>query len=885
MSVVAIGMLIAFLTVIVLNMGGFLDFLLSSFLYNIAKPLMWLCDFVQVLFRRLAGLDTTYYKDANGVMQTQEDDILFSLLTSRTVQQTFLAMVLVGVCIIIIASVVQMIRVEYTTEGSKNNKSTILSSALKGISYFFIVPVAVTLGIMISNYILKAVDKATSYGGGNTIAGSVFIAAASGANRVRNDDHSSIVLGPIGAGNSTIVVNYDAASNTFNGPLGNFDKDLFGITGVSEQRNREMVAEKIDNMFASGSTLSALTGSKVVASPYGLQVAMNVVTAGVSGGSIATAAVPGFVSYDNQALVTRYYNMADIDFLMLYMGLCICIVSLFKAAFGMIMRIYQAIVLFIISPGIIGIWPLDNGKAFGSWRSKFIASVISAYGVVIAFNLYFVVAGALRNVYIFPNYFGFWTLNLTCQALFTIVGAIMVNNLAGTISSLIGADDGLKQGGEMAGKVASGIGKGVATVAMVAGGVGALAGKVSGMSLAKMGKSEALGKARDTITTFEGKQSRLAELKGKKRKSKADKADIQQLENEIQQGQGGYDAARKRVQDYQTSVARNKVLTGDSAAMFSTFARKTGMVKALNTMSADLLPIFGGKTGDEVKKAAAAKPGYSDDLAILTESMKNRPERPEKPNTDGMGKGEKAKAYGKWMASAAKHGIKEMFIEPSLRQSADRKKDEAKQRSLEIQGLAQTDDRRKFMAETSGVAKQAIDGIAQGILKAFQDIAKDGATAVNRQRLSQVLVSADNAGVSVSGIRKAVSGAKDDAELQKLATEWSADGKLKKDLTWKANTVYADALKVGTDSADNATLGKWELVARELKKAGHAIETMAEKASKAQQDYAVKEGKPEVAITAMASSIKQSNSELANTIKQSNDELKQLIKEMVNKSN
>lgn len=60
---------------------------------------------------------------------------------------------------------------------------------------------------------------------------------------------------------------------------------------------------------------------------------------------------------------------------------------IFGAVTGVIMRIYEIIILFLIAPPFVGIMPLDSGAAFKKWKDKFIGSVLGMYGIVISFML------------------------------------------------------------------------------------------------------------------------------------------------------------------------------------------------------------------------------------------------------------------------------------------------------------------------------------------------------------------------------------------------------------------------------------------------------------------------------------------------------------------
>ena len=487
MAIIAVGIVIAFLVVILVNLGGFVSQIMGTILYNLAVPIMHLLDFVQVLFRKLAGLDTVYTRNNSSIFggynPAESGDILLTLITHNTVKQVFLAMLIVSVAILIIATIIQMIRTEYTTEGSRNSKTAILGTALKAFAYFFITPVLCGFGIVLANFLLQALDAATAQAGANTISGSVFLAAASDANRVRSND-TSLFYKNIMTTSAKVIVRYDDDAG-FQGDFASWETARFGsnIASSSPTEKRENVATNIDNAFTQGSKLTAILGAGNVHTLD--DYPEDIFPEGVEGKGIKEL----WLSYDSPFKVMRYYNLSNINYFILYVGLCMCVVTLFKACFGMIKRMYTATMLFMISPGVIGIWPLDNGAAFNKWRSAFVGSVLSAYGVVLALNLYFDIVGIIKSIYLFDPaqvannipyaLYGLWPFawglayyaNRLVQGIMIVVGALMIGEFSSTISNFIGATDGLKEGSEMSGKVAGAVGKG----AMVAMGGGALA--------------------------------------------------------------------------------------------------------------------------------------------------------------------------------------------------------------------------------------------------------------------------------------------------------------------------------------------------------------------------------------------------------------------------
>ena len=843
-----------------MNVGGFITQIMGMILYSIAIPLMWILDFVQMLFRKLAGLDTTWVK-ADGVLQQQDGDILLSLITNKTVLQVLLAMTLVGVVLLIITTIIQMIRTEYTTEGSKNNKGTILGTALKAFAYFFIVPIACVFGIIVANYVLKALDVATSAAGSRTVAGSVFVAAASDANRVRKKGNSDVKEGwyfnILDGPNSAFTVQYDPVSNSFNKKV---DQYYFAVNDTGNRAtNAEEAAGKVDAAFSKGSLMMVL----VQGGPTWID-ADAVSDADLDGDFIPGAKTMRYFGYDNVITVVRYYNPADINYFMLYVGLALCIWTLFKAAFGMIKRMYKATMLFIISPGIIGIWPLDGGKAFQSWRTQFISSVLSAYGVVVALNLFFVVAGAVDKIYLFkPWDYSYnvgvggvltailWLvmpplvtlINNVMRGLFIIVGALMVSEMASTISQLIGAGDALKEGGEMASKVTSAVGKG----AMVAMGGAAIAGKaIKGVGKAGKGIAGSIRNKADT--------NRLAELNKKgvgltkaeraekkalqqrteaykashpgKAKGQSDNARIKELQkrqndaaNGIGKGLSDTEAAElNSLQAKKQSIS--KARSAQETALIGNFFKQSGMGKALNTMTGGMVPAFGGDAMAKASKSAQeAHPELKSDFAVRDKAVEDK-----QKNTKS-GKQAEARATARDNYAAAKE-------ESSRRETIVKQHD----------------------ARAHQLLEQIVNAIKSG------DMAK--ATSL-QQEFNQNRDEARAMGITGTGMDKMMVGEMITKNSTSRAETISAN---------MTKATEAENLKVNSINGkldDDVLRGAFDGAAQSLQAAGNKlVQTAEQMAQKMSMGAAIDMGKPEAAIKAMGAKQSAENAQIINLLTQ-----------------
>lgn len=435
--------------------------LFKAAFYCIGIMLFWIIDLLQSIFRKLAGLEDMWLDG-----QATSGDILTSILKSQVVVDTLISVTIFAVALVIIATIVQMIRTEYTTEGSKNSKEGIIGKGLKSLVMFVLIPVVCFFGIRTSNYLLKAVDSATSGGGSATISGSIFLAAATGANRLsskelENDfaiDEITItsLLGSMFPSEFSRAM-YDKDNNCVKG-FG----DRFKTNATSEEKARADLSRKIDSALS-------LPTDKAEDFPSGI--------------------CSGKMSYMNASAVNYFYSYGNINMIVLFVGCYLVLTSLFNAALGMIVRLYKCTVLFIIAPAAIGLQPLDDGNAYKKWRGQFISNVLSAYGVIVGLNLFFVVSGIVSKIELWdPSNFALNTLNRFMQAFFIVAGATQLKAIAKMIGDLIGAADAMSEG--------EGVAKGVTGIVQGMGNMAGGAAKFGAGVVGKIKETAAAGKAR-----------------------------------------------------------------------------------------------------------------------------------------------------------------------------------------------------------------------------------------------------------------------------------------------------------------------------------------------------------------------------------------------------
>lgn len=433
--------------------------LISLILYGICVDFLKIVDFIQKMFYKLCGLGSYW---VNGV-EMKETDPLLSIITDKSVLQVLLALTLVAVAMVIVATIIQVLRTEFSTEGSKNTKGQVFGQAIKALVMFALVPICCGGGILITNALLQAVNVATSLGAESSVGGAVYVASTYSANHIRNggtiesitqSTNGNYVIKVKGFSSFMSITKEKEYECTISGEAVSY---LGGASLSVDQNNRDEIAQKIDNAFRSG-----------------------------------------YIGFDNKSVANTFYDIGNINFVTFLGGGLLAAYTMLMASFGMIMRMYKGAVLFVISPAMSGLMPLDNGSAFKQWRTAFIKQLLSAYGTIVAMNLLFILLPIVGNITLFGGSTG-GAINAFVQMLFTLTGLFMLKDISSLIANMIGADDAGAAGAGMAGKVlgtAAKIGSvaagGVAGVAMK--GLGATAG-IAGNVLSKNKPNSKLGKA------------------------------------------------------------------------------------------------------------------------------------------------------------------------------------------------------------------------------------------------------------------------------------------------------------------------------------------------------------------------------------------------------
>lgn len=538
---------------IIINIFSFIP----KLMYLITTSFFSILDVLQLLFRKLAGLDS-YYIQTGGiesagdiisggqtVQQTGDivEEFILGIFTNKypILYNVFWSFIILGVVMLFLTTLIALIRNEYTPEkDGSNSKSKVIGRSIKALLSFAIVPVVVFFGVYLCNILLRALDAITS--GSSTDAlgmPTTNLAQYSRSDEGGGDSYIAYSLFGIKIATNTTPfsgvafkasayrANRARLSDEFVQLLSN--NEITNWNGTFSGADAETVATYIDNAFANNvqfQNASTLDYS----STY--QKTNNVTAVDIiSGSDILLASTVAFRTLDRYrvGVVWYYYDLWQFDFLVAWAIVISMLTVFINIIFGLMKRFFEVIGLFLVSPPVVALMPLDDGAAFGKWKGRFISKMLGAYGAVVGMNIMFIILPYIYKI----KFFNIGIVDAIIQSLFIIVGLVSVKSFIALMSEIAGGDDVQKAGGEIAKEVGATVQK-----------AGAAAVKVAGLATGFGMATSAVGWAGSALATNVGYDNR----------QESRQARIDSLNRDIAEGNGDADALRNERNQIQNDM-------------------------------------------------------------------------------------------------------------------------------------------------------------------------------------------------------------------------------------------------------------------------------------------------------------------------------------------
>ena len=383
---------------------------IGSWLYGLFSIFFLVIDWLQSLFRSLAGLEGIMINgtEVNASDSEAKYDIIFYLIQSDVVIDVFVSMLVFMVVMLVLFTAIALIKNLYQ-EKSKPPME-IINKAFKALWTVFIVPVTLIVGLMFGNIILQAVDEGTRTGGSSRMSSTLFIASAYDANVLRNyetqDEWCENCFELI---QQTNFLEIDGVSSILNNSQYLFSVNLMHVN----EDDYDTLATILDDSISTGE-LKYTKGDN----------------------SKANDKVVDFE--DRAGTGLKYcYKLGKINYLVLAFGGGTIVGIFIKICWGMIGRIFKCIFDVVLIPVVCAIMPLDDGKAVGSWKSDIIKNVTMAYSTVGILNIYFSILPVVNNIK-FTAQWASGILNSFTLLILQIIGIATASSMIGTVNGWIG---------------------------------------------------------------------------------------------------------------------------------------------------------------------------------------------------------------------------------------------------------------------------------------------------------------------------------------------------------------------------------------------------------------------------------------------------------------
>lgn len=175
----------------------------------------------------------------------------------------------------------------------------------------------------------------------------------------------------------------------------------------------------------------------------------------------------GTYSYTNKSQVKKDFDLGKFDYMLGFLGAGFLIIVLAICMISFITRIFDVIVLFIVSPFFAAVMPLDDGEKFKAWQDMFVAKLFGGYGSVVGMQVYMMLCPAVMGGSIVFGQ-GSTEANYLIRMIFLMGGAWAVVKVGPTITQLLNFQAGAAESEHsrsmmtataMAGNAAVGLGK------------------------------------------------------------------------------------------------------------------------------------------------------------------------------------------------------------------------------------------------------------------------------------------------------------------------------------------------------------------------------------------------------------------------------------------
>ena len=421
-----------------------------------------LLDGLQDIFKILCGLPTT---DSNGTEYSSITDIF---LGDNIILKAFVWIFIISIFVIGIACFVSVIKSIIASGEKRKPHLKTVGQGFGAMLTSLVMAIVMLVGITVSNGILAYVDLATSPNNGKeelTISQNIFSACVEGDKYTQDfskpkygyvyDEHGNVVFETDVYGNTlyalaeTVETNekiFDEEGNPIGyrceTKLDEHGNVVFKLTypeGTTEEEKKYLPGSYVlaseGDEFAYPAPLRKIVGYEFMLTSTPWWEKSEGVLWRVSDINFSQTSVdqvfgvrqkdwPGI--FENSS--ARYTSNPMIEFgafnmLVAYIAVIILVISFGYSMLGLVKRLYDFVMLFLMLPLISATIPLDDGARFKAWREAVVSKVVLAYGAVLSVNIFTLLMPTILSL----TFFGSGFINSLFRLFLLIGGGLAIN--------------------------------------------------------------------------------------------------------------------------------------------------------------------------------------------------------------------------------------------------------------------------------------------------------------------------------------------------------------------------------------------------------------------------------------------------------------------------
>ena len=306
----------------------------SMHLYALFSGVLKIVDYLEIAFDVFIGRRDVTYTNAG---ETISGSLLEILVQHEMVSTVFWALTLSGFGIAMMLTIFGTAKSAFDLDfENKRPVSRVLTAMMKCFIQLFTVPLFVYFMLILATDILKITTDAISGNTATTLGRIVFMIASLNAARNKNFNADFI--------------------NTLAGD----DARRKVILGTTPQDTVRYPFYTTNPYTQNGTTISP-------------------------------------VDYANMKAVNNSFNLADFDYLIGFLAAIFLLFIMAVCIITFVQRIFEIVLLYIVSPYFVSTMPLDDGERFGRWRDMFIGKCFTGFGSAIGMRLYLVVCQMIMS--------------------------------------------------------------------------------------------------------------------------------------------------------------------------------------------------------------------------------------------------------------------------------------------------------------------------------------------------------------------------------------------------------------------------------------------------------------------------------------------------------